>query len=427
MKSMASENSNGCPLEVVHRRMDDAHQLWHMALDFYQEPSQFSLHLRNCILTLRTVTFLLQSKKSVFPDFDTWYEPWRDELRTDSVMRWAVEARNKVEKQGDLESRSTISAHIIASHYDEIPLMKVEVSLTDTVQAMLSRIPRAVLSQQVLRHGCLKIQRCWVDSEFSDWEILDALAHVYGRLSELIDDAHEQLGLEHGLVAHVSDDGEIHTVNHKLDAHKGRLPCMVTTDADRSVLISLADGANIRFDHVAHRMTEESGRAALERYGLNQLLIGSAGPKPFPELSHTLFQMARAVFLRDGYHQTMAFFIRGQEYFQPHALQIEDRMEKYLMMRHLADEGRKCGADGFIMIGEIWVAKVDEVQPFRYPEDQKDRGEDLMLSACSRDGGDLQLRAEIKRDGDEVSLGETEQTSWTDMPILQPIKDIWLV
>ncbi len=69
--------------------------------------------LRNLIAFGRSVTFVLQNLRSVVDgefDFDAWYEPHQQSLRNDPLMRYFVEARNELEKQGKL--CVSTSAHI---------------------------------------------------------------------------------------------------------------------------------------------------------------------------------------------------------------------------------------------------------------------------------------------------------------------------
>ena len=89
--------------------MEDAHRLWHHALESYFDPEAFRVALQNCIQTLRTVTWLLQNNKRHIPNFDAWYSAWQDKMRADNVMRWLVNSRNKIEKQGDLGTHSMTS------------------------------------------------------------------------------------------------------------------------------------------------------------------------------------------------------------------------------------------------------------------------------------------------------------------------------
>lgn len=67
--------------------------------------------LRNLITFGRSVTFVLQNLRSVVrEEFDAWYEPHQESLKNDPLMRYFVEARNELEKQGKLSVAT--SAHI---------------------------------------------------------------------------------------------------------------------------------------------------------------------------------------------------------------------------------------------------------------------------------------------------------------------------
>ena len=110
-------------------------------------------------------------------------------------MRWLVDARNKIEKQGDLEAESFVKAEIIASHLDEGPWMQVPARLFDGPETLLARILPGAIQDHVREHGTLKIQRGWVETDLPEFELLEALAIAYGRLAELVHDAHQQMGL----------------------------------------------------------------------------------------------------------------------------------------------------------------------------------------------------------------------------------------
>jgi hypothetical protein len=90
--------------------------LWHDALAAYFDPSRFTIALQNCITTSRTVTFILQSHKTAVPGFDDWYGAYQRKFAADPVIVWARDARNKIEKRGDLEMLSQIRAELIAAY-----------------------------------------------------------------------------------------------------------------------------------------------------------------------------------------------------------------------------------------------------------------------------------------------------------------------
>lgn len=68
--------------------------------------------LRNLIVFGRSFTWVLQNLRSVVPDrFDSWYEPERQRMASDPLMRYFVDARNELEKQGKLNVATKISIH----------------------------------------------------------------------------------------------------------------------------------------------------------------------------------------------------------------------------------------------------------------------------------------------------------------------------
>jgi hypothetical protein len=46
--------------------------------------------------------------------FAPWYESWQGRMRADERMRWLVNARNRIEKQGDLEIHSVAKVRVLA-------------------------------------------------------------------------------------------------------------------------------------------------------------------------------------------------------------------------------------------------------------------------------------------------------------------------
>ncbi len=89
---------------------------------------------------------------------------WQKRLRDIPLMRWLVKARNKIEKQGDLEAESFVRAEVIASHLDEGPRVEVPARLFEGPEVLLRRIPERAVAEHVRAHGTLKIERRWVES-----------------------------------------------------------------------------------------------------------------------------------------------------------------------------------------------------------------------------------------------------------------------
>lgn len=76
--------------------------------------------LRNLITFGRSTTFVLQNLRSVLPgnSFDQWYKPVQLALKEDPLMRYFVDARNALEKEGILSVTTSVSFSSFS--YDDI-------------------------------------------------------------------------------------------------------------------------------------------------------------------------------------------------------------------------------------------------------------------------------------------------------------------
>lgn len=59
--------------------------------------------LRNLIVFGRSVTFVIQNLSSIEPNFSKWYETIQSELKSDPLMKYFVDVRNNILKQGKME------------------------------------------------------------------------------------------------------------------------------------------------------------------------------------------------------------------------------------------------------------------------------------------------------------------------------------
>ena len=111
---------------------------------------------------MRSVTFILQKNKTAIPDFDRWYGPWQKNLGADALMVWMREARNAIEKEGDLKARSFVRAEIVASHLKNGPVVEVPAELSDAPLQLVKSIPEGAVGDHVRKDGIVRIQRRWV-------------------------------------------------------------------------------------------------------------------------------------------------------------------------------------------------------------------------------------------------------------------------
>ena len=298
-------HAEACPLAAVDRRLEDAHRQWHQAEKAYFHPEEFRICIQTVIQTLRTVTFILQSNKDKIPGFEGWYSVWQNRFRNDPLMRWMVDARNKIEKRGDLEVYSFVRAEIFASYLsEEVPSIEVPAHLFDDTATILRDIPRDDLGSHIINHGALKIQRRWVENTLPDYELLDATAIAYGKTTQLVRDAHRQIGVDEPTTTNVRTGQQIET-----DVREGRMPCMIGHFEARSVNIRLSDGCLLSLEPVEQCIEKAEAEAAAERYG--GVHPGMFGPPNASEeeIATSLFSVARKMFETDGYHITIFFLM----------------------------------------------------------------------------------------------------------------------
>lgn len=398
-----AEHENRCPLSAVDRRLGDLHRHWHEAERGYFDPESFRVAIQTAIQTLRTVTFILQRNKRLFNNFDSWYESWQDKLRADPLMRWMVDARNKIEKQGDLDAHSFVRAEIIASYYEEGPRVEVPADLFQSPAELLRSIPTEALRKHVFKDGILRIQRRWIENSLPDYELLDAVGIAYGRIAELVDDAHRELGLERPSTM----EGTIDRTGGK-ESRGGRLPCMIGHDIDRSHNVWLATGQPMELKQETVEIDREQAEDVAGRYGLDpKEMFLSKDPTPETMLND-LFATARKMFSVDGYAISTAFLLIGARPVNMTQMAVQEHGEKYLVMRTLASNVIKYGADGVILIGESWSAPYDPKNPYRRPVDAPEKKEYLSATLVTKAGDPILLHALITRAGDDVTLGDTK-------------------
>jgi len=409
-----------CPLAAVDRRLEDVHRFWHQAEQAYFEPDAFRVAIQAAIQTARTVTLVMQKNKNIIPDFDRWYETWRKKLGANTLMKWMVDARNRIEKQGDLEAHSFVNAEIVASHLNEGPHIQVPAELFQGPRGLINSIPEGALGEHVKKDGILRIRRRWIENSLPDYELLDAVANAYGQLSQVVRAAHRQMGL----VAPVTTNITTSKLYPEGD-QGGRLPCMIGHEDARTLNVWLATGDPIEFDTIQQKVDLGKALGLKDRYGIDPRKMYADSGAPHDN-ARALFSAARRMFERDGHHVTIAMLLRGG---RPAAVPVELRPEehghKYMMMRGLAHEAHRLGADAAILIGESWSAPADPSKPYMRAVDSPNRREFLAATVVSKSGEPLHLEAEILRAGQNISLGETREHVGGSHYAFAPFYEVW--
>lgn len=408
-----------CPLHAVDRRLDDLHRQWHQAEQAYFDPEAFRVAIQTAIQTARTVSFILQSNKALIPEFESWYQGWQERLRSIPLMRWMVDARNRIEKQGDLESHSWVRAEILASHLDDGPREDVPAELFEGPKHILERVPKNALGEHIFKDGVLRIERRWVENSLPDHELLDAVAIAYGHLSLLVADAHRQMDLPEPTVA--TERGEL---PYDRAMAGGRMPCMIGHNENRLLDIWIATGKPLEFEVHKVTLNREKAEEASKRYGIEMIANRSDDRDPRSHARY-FFEMARRMFLHDGHHIFMVIIFKDGRPIEMREGRLEEHGQKYVFMRRLANDVLRMGGDAVLTIGEVWRAKPDPAFAYRRVVDMPEREEALAATLVMKDGEPLQLSAMIRRSEDKVELEDTIEVEGGFPYALAPVYAVW--
>src|SRR6266702_3036787 len=106
-------------------------------------------------------------------------------------------------------------------------------------------------------------------------------------------------------------------------------------------------------------------------------------------------------------------------------VEFPDHGSKYIVMRDVAHEVARKGADGVILIGEGWLAAADPTKPYMRAVDAPDKKEMLAATLVRTTGEPIQLSAMFDRQGDSVKLGETVEIRDGEHFIFAPVYEVW--
>ena len=430
-----------CPVPQTHRRLLDAHNLWHQAAATYGNADLFRANLNATIQALRNITFALQSEKHTFENFDTWYAPWQARMRGSRVLSWAKDARNTVVKQGDLDTASTATVRLLTWKDDELACIPVPSDTSSETllknSAIWDGIAKSSIPTGELPDALIEIERQWSLPDFQNREVLDILAAAYGVLSDLVVDAHTQLR-RLDCVDHTSPHPSFRATHHR----SGSLPCMTATAGFRKERFSLSTGNQL----VASPLKPPpqggpSPTAAAARYGLQGADLAVSWRETAPDLiAERIVYWSKRILKKDRYHIRIMFVRDGGGKWHPMVFHASNRSEKHLVVRMVAQFVERTGADALIDVGEAWYLLLDRVQAtakvrarpttrvFRSLEDVPGRQEALHVMLATRDGLLRTYTTPFSRGlfgGIKLDVTRTTDDKPSDLSYLQPVFTVW--
>jgi hypothetical protein len=417
--SYMKNNHPCCPLSDSERRFFDCLNLIIKVKDDYFNPTNFRISINNAIQTLRTITFVLQKCSSSLVGFENWYSPWRQRMKEDEILRWLVEARNKIVKQGDLETYSRARATVVES-WIASPTIEIDVNPLDSTQKIAEKVRQKIKNKEIFKVGLLRIERRWVDALLPKDEILESLAHGYSVMQSLLIDAHANL-LKNKSPINCDFFKNFCTDSNRLP------PCLIAQDWDRTMWFELESGDRLEIDTISTPITKLKDEDIIAHYP--DLKKFTNKPDTFTTLedrAKELFEQAKMILRTDGFHISMAFlgFPDGHSTF--HTLFMENRAAKHLMYRKLAVEVNKSGANSFILIGEVWIGVGNDTKLTRLGIEGSDIREALHVVAADNTGKIFRCQTFFSKDdkGAVSFFNEScEYIPW--MNWLVPIFEAW--
>jgi hypothetical protein len=384
-------------MQPWERRLADLAQTLANCTTSYFEPEPFRRNVNHFLTTSRTVTFLIQKGKAQIPDFDAWYskhvlEPWS----SDEVMTWAKEARNFVEKEGDLDINSKLTVSLFFSYLEETDI-KIDVGRKELLGAGITKLIRFAqksLPAHVASDSAIKIERRWVTASLPNWELLRALMYVYRRVLECCAE----------LAAHL----EI-----KLAASTHRPMKEIPDEASMAQYVKLSTGACFTVGLDPLTIDQSLTLPAEIHDAFIRPTVGEKRPpKTLNDVMEYFSGTARATFEHFGNHIPILFIFGPQ--WRPltfMSVQPADQTDKYIFWRVVGEKVRVLRALGIIWIGELWIREGEKMS-FGPPRKGKIIGERLVVTGLDREGDLKRTVWEIKRpSGDEKpTLAPTEDS-----------------
>lgn len=408
-----------CPLSSTEKRLLDCLFLIVETKNNYFDPNAFRLNLNNCIQTLRNVTFVLQKNKSLLPGFNMWYEQWQDRMRHDHILRWLIEARNVIVKQGDLVTHSKARVAVVESWY-RTPIFEMEVPPLTETNNLAKFLAKATPNKEAYVVGLLRLERRWVDSKLPDHELTDSLSHSFEVLTRMLLDAHEKL---------TNPENRSTCMWHtEISLSQGRLPpFLLAQEWDRTVWVDIASGNILKPTKTEMNLPLELREEAARRYPNTQNLSEKLNKSQTLEDEATAcFDQAKNILKKDGYHTSIAIIGYPDGRKEIRKLTMQDRTEKHLIIRSIATDIQKAGANSIIFINETWFAPANDARLTRDGVKSKSLKEALQVMAADSSGKELIYHILFSKDKNGVVHLEDEfSVKYDKINLLSPIMQVW--
>jgi hypothetical protein len=386
----------------------------------YFEPDEFRVNLNSFIQEARNVTFILQKNKDNVPEFDTFYSPWQARLRDDPIMRWVVESRNRITKEGDLETESQNVVTLTADWTNErTRRFEASPALPSTllVNAVLKKIPRDLITEESL----LCVERRWVDAALPGKELLNVSSHVLIVLSILLEAAHAH-------IQRVCSQCSCDVIESLIEMRKDYPLELARAEQLRKVWVKAENQRRIRYSIQSAKgiRREDAGqfKAAIRaRYGPAPTLPADTDTKTLEGAVLFFTERAKKILSSDGYLTPFIFALNSDGELRSLGLSHKDRAEKHIVIRQAASFLATMNVQWALLIGEVWCVPIAELgDKIRHAVDAPNRQEAIAVNGVTKEGLSCNRRVVFSRKGKEIAFGEETADSDT-ANIMLPIRE----
>ncbi|WP_290517912.1 hypothetical protein [Alcanivorax sp.] len=395
--------------EKTRARLREVFRHWVSAAENYSDSEEFRISINSCIQSVRNVTFVLQSNKSLIDDFEAWYKSWQNSMISDPIMKWCVSARNYIVKQGDLDAESVANVVLLNSHNEnKTNVFSVDPRLSGREIAIL--VKERFLPEELSKYGFLQVERQWVTEDLKGVEVLSALAHAFTVLNLLINDIANKNGPE-GVY-----NSEATTESDFVDAlefisEDDKPFCMVAFEEFRTTNYNLGNGEDVSLTGTCIEIDEEKTPYIRERYGDIKSTVGDMGASLEDRVQFHL-KMAKGVLKVDEFHLTTVAIFDSSDKIHMISTAFQNNEDKYLFWKDVAKKVKKLKAKMIITVGDSWRAKLDKSKPLKLGErvaDLDDKEEVLLVVGMSRKGDVVTINSPYVREGEEIIFKDDER------------------
>lgn len=398
-------------LESIDEVFEEVFYFWHQCSSCYHDPVSFRANLNALIQSMRNITFRLQAIKSLIPGFDEWYEPWREFFRNHPFISWINEARINIVKRKGLESKSLAIAKVFYSYQSPL-VVKLEVPprmMTDMIVSLVSsKIPSDIRGMCIV-----EVFRKWVIDDFPDQEILTVLSECFRIFLALRSSLKELLS------------GNPTPFPDLFVSRQSPVPCMFRYQ----VLPLRVNPATGEFYHLKKSLIEYNplfAEEAIKHYGINMKMPDSADKEDALTVAELLVPISMAVMERDGYHIPLLHLHSKEKGWTIQTLMPAERLEKYFLWHHVAEQVQENNFDALIFISEAWMVPLDSVPLEPYPKitESKEKKEILQIYAEDCSGRVLNIIIPFTRCNNKIIFGEIVRDN-NPAVFTDPVRKVW--